>query len=268
MSDRPPLDVSVPNAARRYNYLLSGKDNFALDRDSAHRIERFLPAVRVAASQNRKFLHRAVEFLTENGVTQFLDVGAGLPAVVNTHEVAQRINPSARVVYVDNDPIVAAHGRAWLAPPNGVCTAMVEADLRHPATIVNDPDLHAVLDLTKPVGLLLVAVLHYLADGDQPHKVVRQLIDALPVGSWLVVSHGTADLLEPALADGADIVVKQAGIPMALRSRDDIASFLQGLELVDPGLVPVQRWRPGDPVHMVPADTDVGIYGGVACKHE
>ncbi|MCM4082222.1 SAM-dependent methyltransferase [Paractinoplanes hotanensis] len=261
------LDTSTPHPARRYNYWLGGKDNFAADRDSGDRVAKVFPSIVEAARENRRFLQRAVRFLAgECGIDQFLDIGAGLPSVDNTHEVAQRINPAARIVYVDNDPMVLAHGRALLfSAPQGR-TAMVPADLRQPAAILANPALRETLDLGRPVGLLLVAVLHFLDDADEPHRIVGELLGALPAGSWLVVSHVSQDLLTAEIAALSDQVISESEVPTFLRTGEQISGFFSGLDLAEPGLVPVHRWRPDAPADALAADTDIGVYGGVAVK--
>ncbi|MCY1144053.1 SAM-dependent methyltransferase [Actinoplanes sp. Pm04-4] len=267
MTDHPPLDPTEPNPARRYAYWLGGKDHFAADRASGDLIAETLPTIRYAAIANREFLRRATTFLaSQQGITQFLDIGCGLPTDENTHQIAQRFTPGARTVYVDNDPLVAVHGRALLERPHpSAITTFVEADLRQPAAILDNKRLQATFNLQEPVGLLLVAVLHFLDDNDHPHALVRQLLDALAPGSWLVISHGSQDLLVPKVAAAAAGVIAKSGVPTTLRSRDEIGDFFTGLELAPPGLVPVQRWRARTRGDIAP-DTAVGIYGGAARK--
>ncbi|MGK5680148.1 SAM-dependent methyltransferase [Actinoplanes sp. URMC 104] len=265
--DEQPFDTSRPHPARRYDYWLGGKDNFAADRASADLVADAFPTIRLAARHNRAFLRRSVAYLAEQGIEQFLDIGAGLPTADNTHQVAQRINPAARVVYVDNDPIVLAHGRALLtsATDEGT-TTIVQGDLRSPATILTDPALRASLDFDKPVGLLMIAVLHFLDPGDQPHALVSRLLDALPAGSWLALTHASADLLPPELAEHSESIIAKSNIPMTLRSRDEIVAFFHTLDIAEPGLVPIHRWRPTEPANQLPTDTDIGVYGAVARK--
>ncbi|MEJ2577688.1 MAG: SAM-dependent methyltransferase [Kineosporiaceae bacterium] len=198
------FDTSVPHPARRYDYWLGGKDNFAADRASGDAIEAVFPTIRVTAVENRRFLARAVRFLTaEVGIDQFLDVGTGIPTANNTHEVAQQVNPAATVVYVDNDPIVLAHARALLnSHPNGA-TAYIDADLRQPETILTDPALAATLDLSRPVALMLVSVMHFFPDQDEPHAIVHQLAQALPADSYLVLSHASGDFVDSQPVDRA-----------------------------------------------------------------
>jgi hypothetical protein len=265
--DTPPvIDPFTAHPARRYNYWLGGKDHFATDRASGDAVEKIFPGIRTAAVENRLFLHRAVRHLTEeHGVRQFLDIGTGLPTADNTHEVAQRYAPDARIVYVDNDPLVLVHARALLTShPDGV-TAYIDADVRYPDTILNDPTLRDTLDLTQPIALLLVAVLHFLTDTDDPHAVVRALMDALAPGSYLMLTHATADLLPPATAHH----LAAGDIPgrgdFTTRTRQQIDHFFDGLDLLQPGLQIVSAWHP-DPGSPQTAPGDVSVYGGVARK--
>jgi SAM-dependent methyltransferase len=258
------IDTTVAHPARRYNYWLGGKDNFAADRISGDAIAVQFPGVRAAAMENRRFLRRAVQFLAWQGIRQFLDIGTGLPAPDNTHEVAQAIAPHSRVLYVDNDPMVLAHARALLTSPVPDSTAYLDADLRNPGSILQHLQLHNTLDLQQPVGLLLVAVLHFIPNTDRPHDLAAELLRALVPGSYLVLSHATADHLTaddrrrlPALTTG-----DHAGFHP--RSRADIAAFADGLDLVEPGLVSVAAWRAEHEPEPRPTAADVGVYGVVA----
>jgi hypothetical protein len=204
----PVFDTTVAHPARRYDYWLGGKDNFAADRASGDAIEQLFPSIRVAAVENRGFLRRVVhELVKDEGVRQFLDIGTGLPTADNTHDVAQRLAPDSRIVYVDNDPLVLAHARALLTSDPAGRVAYLHADLRTPPQILTDPDLAGTFDLDRPVALLLMAVLHFLSDTDQPHTGVRTLLDALPAGSFLVISHASYDLLP---ADTAEALTAAA----------------------------------------------------------
>ena len=253
-TDRDPvvIDTSVAHTSRIYDYLLGGTTHFAVDRDVAADAFSAYPdgleGARTDAQANRAFLSRAVRYLVGAGLRQFLDIGSGIPATGNTHEVAQQAAPESRVVYVDNDPIVLAHAHALLnGTPEGA-TAYVQGDLRQPAAILEGAA--RTLDLTRPVGLLLVGVLHVVPDADEPRAHVAHLVDALAPGSHLVISHMT-----DAVDGGADLralgarldELMHASNPPALRSRDEIARFFAGLELLAPGLVPVPEWRPDDP---------------------
>jgi hypothetical protein len=190
----PEVDVSRPHAARMYDYYLGGKNHFAADRKLADKVLASMPAARTAARENRAFMGRAVRFLAEEaGIRQFLDIGTGLPATGSVHEIAQAVAPAARVVYVDNDPLVLAHARALLSSSPEGKTAYVHADLRDPAAILANRAVRAVLDFDQPVAVMLVAVLHFILDEDQPARIVATLLDSLPPGSYLVASHGTTE---------------------------------------------------------------------------
>ncbi len=259
------LDTSVPHPARRYDYWLGGKDNFAADRASGDAIATAWPAVRIGALENRAFLRRAVTFLAkEAGIRQFLDIGTGLPTANNTHQVAQTIAPESHIVYVDNDPLVLVHARALLTSTPEGATAYVDADLHEPEKILNDPDTLRTLNFSQPVALLLIAVLHFIPDEDDPYSLVTRLVDTLPAGSYLVMSHGTFDLLPP------EVVAKLNAIPtngetfrQQARSREEFARFFAGTELLDPGIVSTSEWRAEDEPQPRPAAADVGAYGAV-----
>ncbi|ASW54891.1 SAM-dependent methyltransferase [Plantactinospora sp. KBS50] len=263
------IDTSVMHPARRYNYWLGGKDNFQADRESGDQIAGAFPAVRTTALENRWFLRRAVTFLAaEAGIDQFLDIGTGIPSADNTHEVAQRIDPSARVVYVDNDPIVLTHARALLTSSASGRTAYLDADLREPERILANPQLRRTLDLDRPVGLLLIAVLHFVQDHEDPYGIVERLLAALPSGSYLAASNVTTDFWPPQMAAEA----KQAGTGggphgvMAFRNRDEFARFFAGLDLIEPGVQPVARWRAEGEPEPRPADAEAAVYCAVARK--
>ncbi|MBO3746800.1 SAM-dependent methyltransferase [Streptosporangiaceae bacterium NEAU-GS5] len=238
------IDISTPNAARMYNYFLGGKDNFAADRAAAERVLAVAPQTLQLARQNRAFLRRAVRHLiTEVGITQFIDIGAGLPTEGNVHEVARALNPDARVAYVDNDPVVLTHARALLTRTPG--TIAVRGDLRRPYELLNDPDLRALIDFDRPVAVLTVAVLHFLAADDKPARRVAEIRDALAPGSHLVLSHVTGDDKTEAARQGAAIY-KHASATITLRSREEILGLFDGFRLVPPGLVSLPAWRPDE----------------------
>jgi len=265
-SASPEIDVTKAHPARMYDYFLGGKDNFAADRAVAGRVLESWGSVRTAVRENRAFLGRAVRYLArEAGISQFLDIGTGLPSANNVHEVAQSVNPAARVVYADNDPIVLTHARALLASgPQGV-TTYLDADVRDPAAILADPVTRATLDFSQPIGLILVAVLHFLPDEDEPRRIVQTLIDALPSGSYLVASHATGEHNETGLA-GAGRAYSQGGMRGAIRNSEVFADLaFAGLELVDPGVVLVSEWRPEHDA-IRPLAAEVNTYGGVARK--
>jgi hypothetical protein len=234
------FDTSVPHPARRYNYWLGGKDNFAADRESGDAIAKAFPTIRLAVLENRSFLRRALNFLAqEAGIRQFLDIGTGIPTAANTHEVAQSVAPESRVVYVDNDPIVLVHARALLTSSRQGATTYIDADLREPDKILNDPELVLTLELSRPVALMLISILQFITDDDDPYALVARLIGALPSGSYLAVSQPTYDFMPPETVDGLTPCVRSHG-PLRPRPRRVCALF-DGLELALPGVVPVRR---------------------------
>jgi S-adenosyl methyltransferase len=258
----PPfgIDITVPTTARMYDYWLGGTDNFAADRVAAQAVSEVVPAARLMAVENRKFLRRAVRYLAaEAGITQFLDIGTGLPTQGNVHQVAQAAIPSARVVYVDNDPMVLAHSRALKASGN---TVVIEADLREPQLILDHADTRRLIDFRQPLAVLLVAVLHFVSDDDDPLAIVATLRDAIPPGSYLVASHATGEI-SPGAAAQAAAHYKKVTSGATLRDRDEILRFFTGLDLIEPGLVQVPHWRPD----AEPSNAgEVWILGGVGRK--
>jgi hypothetical protein len=263
---RPNIDTTKPHAARMYDYLLGGKDNFAVDRDTAEKAMQSWRSVRTAARENRAFLGRAVRYLVrEAGIRQFLDIGTGLPAANNVHEVAQQIAPECRVVYADNDPIVLAHARALLASSLAGRTAYIDADLREPEKILASGAVAQTLDLSRPVALMLVAVLHFVPDEDDPARSVSTLLGALPPGSYLVASHATEEY-DPEGVAGAGRAYQARGLTGQLRTIEELADLaFRGLEMVDPGVVPVSEWRP-DSGGPRPLPAEVSSNGGVGRK--
>ncbi|HEU4349919.1 MAG TPA: SAM-dependent methyltransferase, partial [Actinoplanes sp.] len=238
------LNASVPHSARVWNYWLGGTDNFAADRQVGDQFAELYPDIEVVARSSRAFLTRAVTHLAADaGIRQFLDIGTGLPTVDNTHEVAQAAAPDARIVYVDNDPLVLAHARALLTSKPEGATEYIDADLHDPAAIL-DLATKVTLDLSKPVGLILMNILGHVADLDDAARIVRHLMRALPSGSYLVTADGTNVLDGPAFE--AAIAVWNANAPLSyhLRSPAQLETFLTGLEVLEPGLVPCNRWRP------------------------
>jgi O-methyltransferase involved in polyketide biosynthesis len=255
----PEIDASVPNSARIWNYWLGGKDNYPVDREAGERFQAVFPEIVEVARSSRRFLTRAVAYLAgEAGVRQFLDIGTGLPTADNTHEVAQRVAPDSRIVYVDNDPVVLAHARALLTSSPEGATGYVDADLRDPGRIL---DLSArTLDLDRPVALMLLGVLGHIGDDHEAWSIVQRLLDGLAPGSYLVLCDGTNT--SQAGVRAQQDYDQSGAIPYRLRSPDQIAGFFKGLELVDPGVVSCARWRPaGD---APPVETDA--YGGVGRK--
>ncbi|WP_067835372.1 SAM-dependent methyltransferase [Nocardia lijiangensis] len=239
------VDISKPHPARRYDYWLGGKDNFPADRDSADAVAEAFPTVRLAAVENRNFLRRAVTYLAaEAGIRQFLDIGTGLPTAGNVHEIAQGIAPESRIVYVDNDPIVLVHARTLLdSSPEGA-TAYLDADLRDPDRILTHPDLTGTVDLTEPIALMLVAIMHFITDDEAPYGLVRQLSEALPSGSYLVMTHATNDHLTDEDLAETKRANKRSGVPFQLRSTAEFRQFFTGFDLVPPGITSVMTWRP------------------------
>jgi hypothetical protein len=259
------LDVHKTHPARRYNYWLGGKNHFAADRESGDLIAAAWPAVVTAARENRAFLRRSVTCLAADfGIRQFLDIGCGLPVPgENTHELAQRVAAGSRVVYVDNDPMVSTHAQALLCGDPGGRTGYVEADIRQPAGLLRHPALRAVLDLDQPVGLLLVAVLHFIHDDEDAIGIVRQLLQALPSGSYVAISHGSMDFSSPAERVQYEQMFAAGQTDVRARSEEQITDFFTGMQLIEPGLVPAPQWRPDRPSSELPQPDQVAIYGGV-----
>jgi hypothetical protein len=262
LSANARIDTSTAHPARRYNYWLGGKDNFAADRASGDAIEAAMPSIRLMAVENRMFLGRTVRFLAEQGVDQFLDIGTGIPAPGNTHEVAQSVIPSARTVYVDNDPIVLTHARALLTSAPTGTNAYLDADLREPDSILGHPDLATTLDFTRPIALMLVAVLHFVRDDEDPAGIARKLIGALPPGSYVVASHATWEYQSPEAI--AELSANNRDGRFAPRTGEQLAALLEGTDFVDPGLVSVSRWRAESAAQPRPSIEDVSCNGVVA----
>ncbi|WP_230203329.1 SAM-dependent methyltransferase [Parafrankia discariae] len=260
------LHATVPHSARIYDYFLDGKDHFVADREAAEAALKVFPHVAEAARANRRFLHRVVRYLArEAGVTQFLDVGTGIPTSPNLHEVAQGVRPEAAVVYVDNDPLVLAHARALLTSSPQGRTAYLDCDLLAPERILASAEVRATLDLSRPVALTLIAVLHFVPDESDPLGVVRRLLEALPSGSYLALSQVTADFDAEAIGQLAE-TYRDRGIAAAPRSRAEVARFVEGLELVEPGIVAAHRWRPDAAVDHGLVDEQVSVWAVLARK--
>ncbi|MCP2340757.1 SAM-dependent methyltransferase [Actinomadura rupiterrae] len=258
------VDTSVPSPARIYDYFLGGKDNYAVDRAAGDAFLATAPETLHACRHNRAFLSRAVTHLVRDaGIDQFIDIGTGLPTQQNVHEVAQQHNPDARVVYVDNDPIVAAHARALLANTSGV--ALVQADLHDPEAILAHPDVTRLIDFDRPVAVLLLAVLHFFPDADDPHGIVARLMAPTAPGSHLVISHGTSDP-DPAIAQEAEQVYdSHSSASLHTRTAADIARFFTGTDLLDPGLVYTAAWRP-TPETLPATPAEAGMYAAISRK--
>ncbi len=257
------IDTTVPNVARIYDYLLGGKDNFAADREAAKQLIEAIPDVAAIARDNRSFLGRVVRYLaTHGGIRQFLDLGGGLPTQANVHELAQRVAPGARVVYVDNDPVVASHGRALLA--SGGQVGMVFGDLRDPAGILRHPDVLAVLDLAQPVAVLCTSTLHFIADEAQPHAIIAEYRDRMAPGSYLAISHGTLEEDPGGEGGKAETVYRRASSQLHVRPLPEVRRFFDGFELVEPGLTWIAEWRPEPGT--APTGRQHSMRGGVGRK--
>ncbi|GGX73274.1 SAM-dependent methyltransferase [Streptomyces minutiscleroticus] len=251
----PHIDTSKAHPARVYDWLLGGKDNYPVDEEVGTRLP---PEAADAARQNRAFMNRAVAWLASQGIDQFLDIGTGIPTEPNLHQIVQKITPTAKVVYTDNDPIVLRHAEALLVShPDGV-TDYIEADVREPQVILERA--RHILDFERPVALSLIALMHFIPDSQDAHGIVRGLVDTLPSGSYLVLSHAASDLYEEQVRQ---VVAEYAkgGIELGFRTRDEVARFFDGLELVEPGLVTAPHWFRTDPA---PEPEGSGIYAGVA----
>jgi S-adenosyl methyltransferase len=257
------IDTTRPHQARIYDYWLGGKDNFAVDREAAERALAVFPGLRRGVRAQRAFLANAVDYLARSaGIRQFLDIGTGIPTANNTHEVAHAITPDARVVYVDNDPMVLAHARALLTGGTPGTTSYLDADLRDTGKILTEAA--ALLDFGKPVGVLLVGILQLIPDSDEPRAIVSRLMEAVPSGSWLAIFHPASDIMAKQSKEVARQVSQRAAAPTTLRSKAEVLRFFDGLELLDPGLVQVHRWRPGAPAPDM--DDEIPGYAGLARK--
>jgi SAM-dependent methyltransferase len=235
------VDIDRPSAARVYDYYLGGSHNFAVDREMARQAIADWPDLPRIMQANRAFMRRAVRYCAAAGIDQFLDVGSGIPTAGNVHEVAQAENPAARVVYVDVDPVAVAHARALLADDER--TGVVQADFLDVDAVLDDPDTRAVLDLDRPVALLVVALLHFVGDERRPGEALARYRDALVAGSHLVLSHASADGV-PQRADDHVALYRRTATPMSMRRRDEVEGFFAGFSLIEPGLVHIPHWRP------------------------
>jgi S-adenosyl methyltransferase len=265
-----PIDLKTdrPHSARVYDYLLGGKNNFAADRAAAQAGLKANPNSRIPPRENRAFLQRAVHYLAaEAGIRQFLDIGTGLPTGNNVHEVAQAVAPQSRIVYVDNDPIVLVHAKALLTSNPAGKTAYINADLRDPESIVSSAELRHTLDWSQPVALLLIAIMHFIGDEDEPYGLTHRLLETLPAGSYLALSHLTGDF-DPQAWAGVAAVYAKSGVTMKVRSRPEIERFFDGLDLVEPGVQSLPDWRPDPGAYATgrPTDAEVSVYGGIARK--
>jgi S-adenosyl methyltransferase len=258
------FDTGEAHIARVYNYWLGGKDNYAADREAGDETVQGYPDMLSSVRANRAFLRRAVRYLAaEEGIRQFLDIGTGLPSADNTHEVAQAVAPQSRVVYVDNDPVVLAHARALLTSSAEGATGYLDADARDAGTILNEAG--KLLDFSQPIGVMLVAVLQFIEDKEDPYGIVTRLAEAVPPGSFVVVSHPPSDMqrLAPGLAEALAKLSQTMVQRVTPRSREQVTRFFDGLDLVEPGVVPIQQWRPDSDAE---AAARAGMWGAVGRK--
>ncbi|MEN8651837.1 SAM-dependent methyltransferase [Streptomyces sp. 21So2-11] len=254
------IDISVPSVSRIYDYYLGGSHNFEVDREAARRAMEFMPGLPKIMQANRAFMRRAVRFAADQGITQFLDIGSGIPTFGNVHEVAQAASPEAKVAYVDHDSVAVAHSEAVLAGNDRAVIAA--ADLRKPQEILDNPEITRLLDLDRPVALLLVAVLHFIEDADEPHAAVATLREALAPGSIVILTHASFEgiPLTEERAGGTVEVYKDIKNPLVMRPREAVSRFFDGFEMVEPGLVSMPHWRPEAPV----AQEDPFAFSGFA----
>ncbi|WP_328875339.1 SAM-dependent methyltransferase [Streptomyces sp. NBC_00287] len=254
------IDISVPSVSRIYDYYLGGSHNFEVDREAARKAMGFLPGLPKIMQANRAFMRRAVRYAAAEGITQFLDIGSGIPTFGNVHEVAQAATPGAHVVYVDHDPVAVAHSQAVL--DGDEFTDVVAADLRKPQEILTSPQVERLIDLNRPVALLLVAILHFVEDADDPYAAVAELRDALAPGSLLILTHASYEgiPLPAERAEGTVGVYKDIRNPLIMRSREEIARFFEGYDMVEPGLVSMPHWRPDT----APEEEDPWAFSGLA----
>jgi S-adenosyl methyltransferase len=256
------IDTERPSAARMYDYFLGGAHNFAVDRQVAEQLIAKFPETPLIARQNRAFLRRAVEFLVDAGVRQFLDIGSGVPTVGHVHEIAQRAAPESRVVFVDIDPIAVAHSRLILADNDR--TATIQQDVRNPEQIIEAAEVRDLLDLEQPIAVLVVALFHFVPDADDPADILSRLTASLASGSYLVISHFTTDARQDAV-EGMEIY-RRSGIEIASRTRAQVEALFNGFDLIDPGVVWVPQWRPESPDEVGDHPEASGVYAGVGRK--
>jgi hypothetical protein len=260
------VDTTVPSMARAYDYLLGGAHNFAVDRMVADQAEKMMPGAAKIARLNRAFLNRAVRYLLNNGVRQFLDVGSGIPTVGNVHEVAQQINPGARVVYVDKDPIAVAHSELMLGANDNA--EVLRADMRDPDSILGSSEVRRLLDFEEPIALLMVMMVHWVPDSDDPWNLIARYRDALPAGSYLALSHVTADQRQDQISDAKDMIQQsRSADQLTPRSHDQVVPLFDGFDLVEPGVVGCGLWRPSGPGDIADNhELNAHVYAGVGKK--
>lgn len=260
------LHTERAHGARIYDYILGGKDNYAADRAAGEETLRVWPALRVHMQANRSFMHRVARYLAvEKGIRQFLDIGTGIPTSPNLHEVVQDVGPESRVVYVDNDPIVLVYARALMMSAREGRTAYIQADMREPERIFSATQLRDTLDLSRPIGLTVIAVVHFIEDDEEAYRVVRELVDALAPGSWVALAIATDDFDREALAE-VQKTYHAYGETLRWRTHDQALTFFDGLELEEPGVVQIHKWHPDRPQVGRVNDRDIAMYGGIALK--
>jgi S-adenosyl methyltransferase len=260
--DVSAMNTGIPHPARVYDYFLGGKDNFEADRIAGEAAISAFPQTAESARAARAFLRRVVHFLAADaGIRQFLDIGTGLPSGENVHEVAQSVAPQSRIVYVDNDPIVLRHAQALLTSTREGVTSYLDADVRDPEKILHKAE--SALDFSQPMALLLMGILHSVEDRFDPHGIVRTLVQAMPAGSYLAISHLTADIYPELTEFAAALNERNLDSPMVLRDRAEVTSFFDGLEIIEPGVVQLSRWRPESDEEAAAA---AALWGGVARK--
>ncbi|MBL7492492.1 SAM-dependent methyltransferase [Frankia sp. AgB1.9] len=258
------LHTDVPHLARMSDYYRGGKDNYLADRQAGEEFLKVFPDIVSTIEENCAFLRRVTRFAADSGVRQFLDLGSGIPTSPNIHDVAHSVARECRVIYVDNDPIVLAHGRALLTGASaGAGATMVNADLREPEEIFASSAVRDIFDLNRPIALSMAAILHFIPDTDDPYGLVRRYVDALPGGSFLTISHGDREASPDTSDEGAE-VYRQRGFKVSVRSNSAIERFFDGLRLVDPGFVYIHRWRPESAAAAELADSHANLCGGVA----
>jgi hypothetical protein len=260
--DNPPFDTSVAHIARVYDYWLGGKDNYVADRAAGDAALEAYPDLVSSVRANRAYLSRVVRYLAgQAGIRQFLDIGTGIPTANNTHEVAQDVAPGSNVVYVDNDPVVLTHARALLVSGDQGHTNYIDADLRDTGRIL--AEAAQTLDFSRPVAIMLMAILQHIDEAEDPYAIVDSLLAAVPPGSYLAISHPAADIETEAMAQMAERLNKLMAEKVTFRNRQQVARFFEGLELVEPGMVRVQEWRPASEIE---AKSPAALWGGVGRK--
>ncbi|MEU6578663.1 SAM-dependent methyltransferase [Streptomyces sp. NPDC046805] len=258
------IDTSRPHSARMYDYYLGGKDHFEVDKQAAEAVATIYPGIFVCARENRAFMHRATRVLArEHGIRQWLDIGTGIPTEPNLHQVAQSVVSDARVVYADNDPLVLKYAERLMRSTAEGRTTYIEGDVSDPQTLLDAPELSEILDLDQPVALSLNALMHFVPDDQDPYGIVSRLLEVVPSGSALALSHCTPDFDPPTWQKITDLYIS-AGTPAQVRSRDEVARFFDGLELLDPGVSIGHRWRPD--TEPTATDAEVSLWTGVGIK--